>query len=52
MDDGYYAILGSSNGSSALRMLIDHRPAIGWETRLIPSAAREYLRPIPPGKER
>jgi hypothetical protein len=30
LDEGFYAILGGPNGSSAMRMLIDHRPAIGY----------------------
>ncbi|KAK2798739.1 hypothetical protein FQN50_008720 [Emmonsiellopsis sp. PD_5] len=31
-DEGYYAILGSTNGASTMRMLIDHKRDIGYRT--------------------
>ena len=31
-DAGYYAILGSPNGASSMRMLHDHKAAIGYPT--------------------
>ncbi len=30
VDDGYHALLGSPNGASTMRMLIDHRGEIGF----------------------
>ncbi|KAK3167282.1 hypothetical protein OEA41_010409 [Lepraria neglecta] len=32
VDDGFYAILGSTNGASMMRMLIDHKSQIGFRT--------------------
>ena len=32
LDDGYFAILGSPNGASTMRMLNDHKAAIGHRT--------------------
>ena len=31
-DDGFYAILGSVNGASMMRMLLDHKSQIGYRT--------------------
>ena len=31
-DEGFYALLGSINGASSMRMLIDHREALGFRT--------------------
>jgi hypothetical protein len=31
-DDGYYGILGSVNGASSMRMLLDHKEEIGFRT--------------------
>ena len=31
-DQGYYAILGSVNGASCMRMLLDHKAAMGFRT--------------------
>ena len=32
LDDGFYAILGSANGASTMRMLLDHKSKIGYRT--------------------
>lgn len=31
-DQGFYALLGSMNGASSMRMLIDHKEALGFRT--------------------
>lgn len=31
-DDGYYAILGTVNGASTMRMLLDHKAGMGYRT--------------------
>lgn len=31
-DDGFYTILGSTNGASSMRLLIDHKAALGNRT--------------------
>ena len=32
LDDRYYAILGSQNGASTMRILLDHKAQIGFRT--------------------
>lgn len=32
LDDGYYAVLGSQNGASTMRILLDHKAQIGFRT--------------------
>ena len=32
LDEGFFALLGSVNGSSTMRMLLDHKAHIGFQT--------------------